>query len=1059
MCKKQISNLFSLKKSIRLMLALVFVSLVGGLNVLASDSMPNSSPIKGVVTEAKNSLPLPGVTVLIKGTTIGTITDIDGNFTIEANSNDILVFRFIGFMSKEIKVGDNTMLEVILEEDLYGIDEVVVMGYGVQKKSDLTGAVSSVSSERLNSIPVPNVEQALQGMAAGVNIIPKSGKPGEEADIQIRGMSSINGTKPLVIIDGVPGSLGQLNPADIASIEILKDASSAAIYGATGGNGVILVSTKMGTAGKMRVRANAYRGIESAVNKVEMMNAQEYLELVEELNAKGKTPSNYQPDTLATYNWQDMIFNQVVSENYDVSISGGNEVSTYLFSTSLDKQNGIVKNTDYQRFTIRMNSEHKVNKHLTFDEKITYVNTQTEGLDQWAWHDFYNNPIVSVISADPTVSAYDENGVWTQSAFNVGNPIVPLDVKDKLNQDNNFEGNFGVKINLIKGLDFQSRITGKLGLNDAKEYVPIYWASPTVYNTQDKLIQSMRKNMSYNFQNFVSYNTTIAQVHNISAMVGMEANKWWWYDIAGTRIDMASPNPNMLYLSKSTNGDADIQNVTGTASIGATQAYFGRLNYDFMGKYLLTVNVRRDGSSSFGPNYRWGTFPSFSVGWKFMEEEFMKDVSYISTGKIRFGYGQTGANARTGFPYLSTVETRPGFRYSADGLTTAVGTAPNQISNPDIHWESVNMSNLGLDMTFFENRLSLTADIFDKVNEGMIMPIEVSAIAGTYQGQNPEANFGSVSNKGYEITIGARKNDGELTGSIDLNFSGVKNEVLSLATDSMQRGAVHNIQPTNMTLEGYPIAQFYGFILDGMFSEDDPTEQVGSRTFITNQPKVVSDDGTKVTYAQPNARPGDARFKDVNGNGKIDNDDKVILGSPLPTLTFGFSVNLQYKGFDFSAFFNGTYGNSVMNGSKQYLYNPVGYGNRSKAFADRYRDEIVKDGMVVVNENHNTDVYRLSADTYTKMSDFFVEDGSFIRLRNVTLGYTLPNNLTNKIGVEKLRLYAGGRNLFTLTKYSGLNPEVGGLNGDATNQALTMGVDIGLYPVTKMVYFGANIVF
>lgn len=1009
--------------------------------------------VKGVVTDQKSSVPLPGVTVIVKGTTLGAITDIDGNYSLAASDKDVLEFSFIGYLKKEVKVGDQSNISVKLAEDVVGLDEVVVTGYGVQKKSDLTGAVSSVSGEKLSSIPIMSVEHALQGQAAGVNIIPKSGRPGEGVDIQIRGISSINGTSPLVIIDGVAGDLNKLSPNDIASIEVLKDASSAAIYGATGGNGVILVTTKTGKAGKMKVNVNVYRGYDNAVGKVEMMNSQEYMELCEEVEATKKKPLNYQPDTLKTYDWQDQVFKQAVSENYDLSISGGNEVSTFLFSTSLDKQGAIVKNTDYQRFTIRVNSEHKVNKWLTFDEKVTFVNTQKEGFDDWYWHNFYNNPIVSVISADPTVPAYDENGKWTISPRNVGNPLVALDMKDKIDKNNSFEGNFGVKINLFKGFYYQSRITGKFNLSDYKEYQAIYWASATDYNNQDDLHQGMTKGMSYNFQNFINYQTTIAQNHNISAMAGMEASKWWGYDISGTRVDMASSDPNMLYLSKSTNSTDDVQNVTGGGYIGANAAYFGRLNYDYNGKYLLTLNVRRDGSSSFGPNNRWGTFPSFSVGWKFTEEEFMKNIPAISTGKLRFGYGQTGANARTGFPYLSTVVTKAEFRYTFDGLATQVGTAPNQIANPSLRWESINMSNLGLDMTFFENRLSFSADLFNKVNDGMILQKETSAVAGTHGGENPEVNFGSISNKGYEITIGARKNDGELTGSVDLNFSGVWNEVLTLATDSIQYGSVHTISPTSLTREGAPVAQFWGYQIEGMFSADDPTEVIGKRTVITNQPYSVNETTGAKTYMQLNARPGDAKYKDVNGDGKLSSKDNVNLGSPLPKITFGFSVNLQYKGFDFSAFFNGTYGNKIMNGTKQYLYNPVGYGNRGKAFANRYRDEIVKDGVVVVHENHNTDMYRLSAETYTKMNSFFVEDGSFLRLRNVVLGYTIPSSVSHKIGIEKLRLYAGGRNIFTLTKYTGLNPEIGG------NDIRMLGVDIGLYPVTSMMYFGANLVF
>jgi len=1018
-----------------------------------ASELQNKKTVKGVVTDQKSATPLPGVTVIVKGTTVGSITDFDGKFSLTATDKDVLEFSFIGYLKKEVRVADQTTLNVALVEDVVGLDEVVVTGYGVQKKSDLTGAVSSVSAEKLSSVPVASVEHALQGQAAGVNIIPKSGRPGEGADIQIRGISSVNGTKPLVIIDGVSGDLNSLSAGDIASVEVLKDASSAAIYGATGGNGVILVTTKNGKAGKMRISLNAYRGFENPVGKIEMMNSQEYMELCEEVEATKKIPINYQPDTLKTYDYQDIAFKQAISENYDLSISGGNDVSTYMFSTSLDKQGGLIKNTDYQRFTIRINSEHKVNKHITFDEKVVFVNTKKEGFDDWYWHNYYNNPVLNIISADPTIPAYDANGKWTISSKNVANPMVSFDMKDKVDKNNSIEGNFGVKINLFKGFDYQSRITAKLSMGDNKEYQAIYWASPTVYNTQDKLSQGMSKGMSYNFQNYISYQTTIAEKHNIQAMVGMEASKWWGYDISGTRVDMASSDPNMLYLSKSTNSSDDVQNVTGGGYIGANQAYFGRLNYDFNGKYLLTVNVRRDGSSSFGPSNRWGTFPSFSFGWKFTEEEFMKNIPAITTGKIRFGYGQTGANAKTGFPYYSSVVTKAEYRYTVDGTTTQVGTAPEQIANPAIRWESINMSNLGLDMTFFDNRLSLSADLFNKVNDGMIQQLETSYIAGTFGGLNPEVNFGSISNKGYEITIGARKNDGELTGSIDLNLSGVVNEVLSLSADSIKGGAVHNVSPTSLTRMGDPVAQFWGLQIERMFTADDPTEVVGKRTVITNQTYSVNSTTGEKKYMQQTAKPGDAKFKDVDGDGKLTDADKVILGSPLPKLTFGFSVNLQYKGFDFSAFFNGTLGNKIMNGTKQYMYNPVGYANRGKAFANRYRDEIVKDGVVVVHENHDTDVYRISPDTYTRMNSFFVEDGSFLRLRNVMLGYTVPNSLTQKLGVEKLRIYGGGKNLFTLTKYSGFNPEIGG------NDILNSGVDIGLYPVTRMFYFGANLVF
>ncbi|HPR31379.1 MAG TPA: TonB-dependent receptor [Prolixibacteraceae bacterium] len=1042
-------------------------------NSFAGNSMQQGKKmVTGTVTDAKTNVPLPALTVLIKGTTIGSVTDLDGKYSILASDRDILVFSFIGYREKEVAVGDQSMINVSLEEDIYGLDEVIVTGYGVQKKSDLTGAVSSVSSERLTNLPLPNLEQALQGQAAGVNITSKSGRPGEGVTIQIRGISSINGTEPLVIIDGVAGDLNLLNPSDIESIEVLKDASSSAIYGATGGNGVILVTTKLGKTGKIRTTLNAYRGVESAINMIEMMNSQEWMAVNEEIeweNSRKKTWNealNTEPDTLPTYNWQDFIFKPALMQNYDMSVSGGNEFSNILFSASYNDQEGIIRKTNYQRLTLRLNAEQKLSNRITFDQKISFVNTKGEGLDEWKWHHYYWNPINSTLQMDPSIPEYDENGQWTISNFSTVHPSVKLDVVDKVNQQNHFEGNFGLKINILKGLDFTSRFTGKLGFGDVKQYTSIYYASPTDNNPKDELYMNMDRSLSYTAQNMLNYQVTIARNHNLSLMVGMEANKWWGYNIEGTRLDMSSSDPWMLYFTKSTNSSDDIQNVDGTGYIGATQAYFGRLNYDFMGKYLLTINVRRDGSSSFGPRFRWGTFPSFSVGWKFTEEEFMKNVSAISFGKLRFGYGQTGANARTGFPYLSQVVSSPKFRYSVDNVTTQVGTGPFQIANTEIHWESVNMSNLGLDLSLFDNRLSITADVFDKVNEGMLMLQEVSRIAGTFNGSYPEVNVGSLRNMGYEITITGRKSEGELKGSIDLNFSGVRNEVISLAEDSLLRGGVHVLSPTNLTCIGQPVAQFYGFQTDGLFRETDPTEVIKNKTYITNQPYQLLEDGSK-KYAQPKAVPGDVRIKDVNNDGKISDDDKVNLGSPLPILVYGFNINLEYKGFDLSAFFNGTVGNKILNGIKQYTYYHQGYVNRAKAFNDRYVEKDIYawvgdtgDSMLVVQQNLDTDMPRFNSENYNKVTDFFIEDGSYFRLKNLVIGYTLPKTITSVVGIEKLRIYGGAKNLFTLTKYTGLDPEVTGITpGGNSTSILESGVDLGVYPLTRMFYFGVNIAF
>lgn len=1028
--------------------------------------------VSGTVVDNGNS-PLLGVTIVEKGTTNGVVTDLNGNYSISVkNESSVLRFSSIGLISQEIIVGSKSTINVTLVEDLELLDEVVVTGYGVQKKSDLTGAVSSVSGEQLRRIPIASIDQAMQGQAAGVNITAKSGRPGEAADIQIRGISSINGTQPLIVIDGIPGGdLNSINPSDIASIEVLKDASSAAIYGATGGNGVILISTKKGEAGRMKTTFNMYRGTETPVNKIEMMNSQEWMQVIEEGSLDmtrdyTKTPMlNFQPDTLDTYDWQDIVFHNALSENYDFSIAGGNEFSKIMVSTSYSKQQGIITPSAYERLTFRINTEQNLTDRILFDQKISFLNTRTEGFDEWEWHDYYSNPIYTTILMDPALPGYDANGHWSSSIFSNVNPLVNLDMKNRMNINNILDANFGLKIYLIKGLSYSGRIAGKMGFGDDKEYFGIYFATETDNRPKDKLFQRMSRTFSYSIQNLLNYETTIAQNHNLAIMLGMEANKFWGYDMSGTRLDMASSDPWMLYFDKSTNSTDDIQNVRGGGYIGANMAYFGRLNYDYMGKYLLTVNVRRDGSSSFGPNYRFGIFPSFSVGWKFTEEAFMKNVEAISFGKLRFGYGQTGTNARSGFPFLSQVESTPRFRYSVDNVTTQVGTGPVQIPNPEIHWESVNMSNLGLDLTFFNNQLSFSADLFDKVNEGMLMYKEVPRIAGTYYGEYPEMNIGSIRNMGYEITIGARKKKGDLTGSVNLNFSGVKNEVLELATDSILAGRVHTLQPTNLTSVGSPVAQFWGYKTDGLFREGVAIEERSAgRITITDQPFIESNG--KITYNNPRAYYGDVRYVDINNDGKINEDDKVNLGSPLPKLTYGFSINLEYKGFDLSAFFNGTYGNKILNGTKQYTYYLQGYGNHAKEFTDRYiPKDVVKldengNEKLIAAANKETDIARLEPENYNKLREFFIEDGSYLRLRNLVIGYTIPQNLTSKIKVEKVRIYGGAKNLFTLTKYTGISPDVAGKNPqDAGLGILELGVDLGIYPVTKMYYFGVNIAF
>lgn len=1052
--------------------------------------------ISGIITDQSGAT-LPGVNVVIKNTTNGVITDINGKYSLKVpDNNTVLVFSFVGYITQEIIVGEQLAINVSLVESIKEIDQVVVVGYGVQKRSDLTGSVASVSGSKLSEIPIAGIDQALQGKAAGVNIIPKTGRPGSGVDIQIRGITSINGSTPLIIIDGIPAvvadisrqsktdPLSQLNPNDIESVEVLKDASSAAIYGASGGNGVILITTKKGKEGKMITNLNIYRGTESIIKKIPLMNSQQWLEVLEEKNPNGGIPYTYKPDTLKTYDWQDIMFKPALTENYDLSFTGGSEKSNFMISTSYNKQNGIVKSSDNERFTIRVNSEHKMTKNITFDEKVSYVNTVNSGFEDREWQGYYQNPIMNALIMVPYLPAYNPkhqpawgdslkwtNGEDTMQFGTVTNPFVALDMKNRKKRNNDFEGNFGLNIELLKGLTYTTRFDGKLGFFDDKEYKKTYYASGTDSRPQNELRQAMRRDISWNFQNIITYNSTIMNDHNFTIMAGCEASRWYWYDMSGLRTDMSSDMPNMLYFVKSTNDTLDRQIPTGTGDEGRFYRYFGRLNYDYKGKYLLTVNISQDYASNFGPNNRKGTFPSFSVGWKFTQEEFMKNQSLLSFGKLRFGYGQTGANAFPGTPYLTNVLTPLTFKYSYNDRTSQIGAGPVQIANPDLKWESVNMTNIGIDLGLFRNVLNITAEYFEKVNDGMIMLKELPAIAGTTSmgsafdlaDANPYVNIGSVRNRGLEFSLELKKKEGDLKGSFEMNLGIVRNKVLKLSTDSLQYGSVHNVTPITLTREGGSISDFWGYKTNGLFRETDPQvyNNKAKKVVFTNQPYTIDATTNDTTYAQPNAKAGDFRFVDANNDGRFNSEDKVILGSPLPKFSFGFSFNLEYKIFDLSAVFYGTYGNKVFNGTKQYLYYYQENSNHCAAFANRYKEEVVKDGLVVVKANKNTNLPRSTSGNYATPSDFFIEDGSYLRLQNLQIGISLPKLLTSKLKVEKFRIYFGAKNLFTITNYTGFSPDNSGVNNTSSGSGgvMAQGIDIGTYPLTRMYFIGINLQF
>jgi TonB-linked SusC/RagA family outer membrane protein len=1032
------------------------------------NALQDKKLIKGVVTDQKTSNSLPGLTVVVKGTSVGTVTDIDGKFSIMASEKDVLEFSFIGYTKKDVVVGNQTTINISMSEDVMGLDEVIVTGYGVQKKSDLTGAVSSVSSEKLTEMPAISVDQALQGRAAGVSVTQNTGMPGGAVSIQIRGISSINGTEPLVIVDGVRGSLSNLNPGDIESIEILKDASSSAIYGSSGGNGVILVTTKKGKAGKLTSQFNHYTGWQTPWKKMDMMNSQGLAEMMNYANAqKGKALFTTQPDTLKNYDYQDIMFRTALMQNYDFSISGGNDKSAFYISTNYEKQEGILRKSDFNRLGFRVNSTHQLNKIIKVGENAQFTKTTNYGYEEWEFKDEYNTPFTAILVMYPYIPPYDENGNWSTNPTGGRNPKVTEDILDKQRDTYSVGGNAFIELNLFKGFVFTSKVNGYANFNMSKDFDMVYHYNPTTYNEHSKITKTNEQQFGWEIQNYFNYNTNIAENHSIGLMGGFEASRTTFSNITGQRLDLINETEEMQYFDASTDGSSPTQLIKGSGWEESRYAYFGRLNYDYKGKYLATVNVRKDYSSRFGPAYRSGIFPSFSLGWKFSEETFIKNLNFIDFGKLRFGYGETGANAPERYAYYARVNSNlTAFKYIFNQTPTSEsGAALQKMPNPEMHWETMIMSNVGVDLGFLGNKLTLSVDLFKKTNDGMLINQVLPATAGMYQGNNlvawlggnanPVTNVGKFENKGIEASIGYKKMEGKLKAIFDLNFAFISNNVVNINGDSLFSGRNGvSLQNFTLTSEGFPVSQFNGFQTDGLYTWDDVVYDSKGKVIVYR----VSSTGDTILQKK-GIMPGDLKFVDQNGDGKITDSDKTNIGSPIPKVIFGFSTNFEFENFDLNLFFEGKFGHQLFNGTKWWLMQQAIDGNRLNLMSEQYREPI-KDsqGNVIAEGNTDTKIPRFDPtdpnQNFTRVSDFYIESGDYVRLKNIQLGYTFSNKLTSKIGVDKLRIYVGAKNLLTFTKYTGFDPEI------ASSNMLEQGIDkAGNYPQSKMYLLGINIQF
>ena len=1011
---------------------------------IGTNSSQQDIKITGKVTDTSGGF-VPGVSVVVKGTINGTVTDVNGNYSLSnISTNSTLIFSFIGMKTQEIEIGSNSTLNVVLEEETVEMDQVVVVGYGTVKKSDLTGSIASVSTKDMKSTSILSADQAIQGRATGVLVVNNSGAPGSPVSIKIRGIGSFGNTDPLYVVDGMPvkdasfgkddnpSGINYLNPNDIESIQVLKDASSAAIYGTRGANGVILITTKRGKSGDMRVDIENYMGVQSLAKNVEVLNAQQYATLYNEI----KTDNLFDPATIPgfkTNNWINEITREAIVFNNQVSISGGTKGTNYFLSGNNYNQEGIVEGSSYNRQSLRLNVDSEVKKWLKTGVSLTIMQSfrdrQTEG----------NGGVISQgLKSDPTVEPYDSTGNWSYVSRTGGNPVGQVERNNYSYKTNRMQGSVYAEIEFFKNLKYKfnaglDRSTGK-----KSDFQPAYFIAGPESQVNNVLNEGHDSWDNWLLENTLSYSYT-KNLHKLDALVGYttQSERKESYTLGAY---LPSNDPDMRYYSN-VKVLADVTQLNGDALEWALISQLGRLNYAFGDRYLLTASVRRDGSSRFGQNKKYGVFPSWSAAWKISNEEFFKNIDFLANIdllKLRFGWGKVGNQNIDAYAYLGSVSNRPDLGRAA--LQTFIGLpkvavpyyVDKTLSNSEVGWETSASKNLGLDISFWRNKLSMTFDVYDKITNDLLMtkplPLYFSQLDPSFG--LARVNLGSLSNKGFEYSVSYRKFEGELNYEITGNFSKNYNKMLSLD------GGQPPLTGTTVVKEGVPLGTFYGYKTEGIFQD-------------------LADIENHAVQASKTA-PGDIKFKDLNKDGRIDANDQTYIGNAFPGFVYGFTFNVSYKGFDLSVFTQGVQGNQIYNQLRQSgLYNLAMSSNVSPDLLN-YWGRPQADGTTITNTN----IPRLGKDWNNNMrfSDYYLEDGSYFRIKTITLGYTLKKDWSERIKLSNLRIYVTAQNLLTFTKYTGYDPEIGQSNG-WNSSPLDFGVDGGAYPQAKMLMGGLSLSF
>lgn len=966
--------------------------------------------VSGNVVDTKGE-PIIGANVVVKGTTNGTVTDMGGAFSLNVTDGSTLLITYIGYTPQEVVFKGQRNLSIKLMEDMQTLEEVVAIGYGTMKRSDVIGSVASVSNKALEGRAMLNIDQALMGKAAGVSVTPKNGQPGKSPSVRIRGIGTFNNNDPLYIVDGVPineNGADIINAQDVESIEILKDAASAAIYGSRAGNGVILVTTKKGADAKPIVFYDMNLGLNQASQKLELLNASEFTTISDEALTNGGREPYWKGSTgRANTNWQDHIFQNGFVQSYSLGVRGGKKDIRYYLSAGYDDQDGTLYETGFKRYSLKSNIDVNVTERLLVGMNISYTRRESTDIEQGI-----NSVLMNAVRMPPTVPAYNEDGTLGYPVGNEGDGQNPIGYAQRSRANSKSDRaliNVFGEYKIIPSLVLRTNFSADINNYQYSQFRPTY-VEGNGRNDIATLNESTSFTNSISWENTLTFNQKFGDEHNFTAMIGQSVITSDYKYTNASKKGFLSNDEDMRYFSAGTEQDL----VNGNRTDWAQLSYFGRINYTWKNRYMAQLNVRSDGSSRFGKNNKWGTFPSGAIGWRISEENFMKDVQWISNLKLRASYGVLGTQPTDVYGFTSSLnQSKYIFGSNQD---VVIGYFPGSKANDNFKWETTYQTNVGVDFGVLDNTLTFTMEYFDKYTKDILQVLPLPSYAGM---GGTLTNIGEMKNTGFEITGQYNNHVNAFHYNIGCNFSTLNNTVKKLFDNDAPINGSYN-----RTEVGRSIGEFYGFVYDGIFQ---------------NQSEI---DRHK---AQPNAVPGDIRFKDRDNNGMINNDDMDYLGSPLPKVMYGINLGFEYKGLDFALFMQGVSGNKIYYSGRTYLINGGNNFNKSTDILDRWQKEGDITNVPRVSVTNSNDNFRRSS--------LFIESGSYLRINNVQLGYSLKNQWIRELGLSKARIYVSVNNLATFTKYSGYDPAVD------ISSIFSPGDDQITYPVPRTFLAGLSLTF